>query len=196
VLLSDSSCFADLMPGNPKPKLTSTYSYEICDTLDMSTGDCIEFSYVLESLSIYPPFLYNNQCRNALLNAFVPVFIYSYSYSTFISPLLYFALSQVKPSSRLPHYIRALYPSILWPTEPFNEKYPYVFDLDECFCSQLMHIAVMITFGITSPPLLAIITVAVYVEYVYWRVIIGRYFLLSTEKDVSFDIHLRSACYD
>jgi hypothetical protein len=87
-----------------------------------------------------------------------------------------------------------VYPAILWPEESFDANFSFVLDINEIFSSQLMHIAVIITFGITSPPLLGAIVATICIEYYSWRVIIGRFLKLFSD-DVLLE-KVREICYD
>ena len=71
------------------PKTTQiSYAYETCSQIDNPYGECDSIDSIEKIIPFTPPFVYSNQCRNAVLHTFVPYFIQSCVLDLFFTILL------------------------------------------------------------------------------------------------------------
>jgi hypothetical protein len=88
-VFTDDLCFHELNFINPQDGIAFTYSIQYCDIFDTDTEICEAYLKVDITTEISPPFVYSNQCRNAIIGNFLPLVIYLGLYKTFLYPFLY-----------------------------------------------------------------------------------------------------------
>jgi hypothetical protein len=95
----------------------SSYSFTQCDSSEI-VGEAIvcETSVVMEVdvAPFYPPFSYSGQCASALLQAYIPVFIYMCCFQT-ASSIIWLLLVHRVQFSFLPLWIRPVLQGAMWP---------------------------------------------------------------------------------
>jgi len=179
IILSDGACFKDLLTG--VQDISTHYQVQSCEVLDPITQQCTSSVTLDVVTSFLPPFIYNYQCRNAFLNAYVPVLIYTYISIAFLIPLASVFLARCKIEN-VPKVLLQSYGAIIWPNEIFTKDlFRFVIDAEEIMTTQNLHISVMLTFGLLSPPLLISVIVAMCTDFLLWRILIGRYLLINVD---------------
>ena len=182
MMLSSPSCFLDLVEGI-KP-ISSTYPYNRCIRLDINDKSCILEGIVYFNLEFTPNFIYNNTCRNEIFKYFIPVLLLSYTYFLFVPTIVCAYLLNVKNVSSLPRGLFYLVPAILWPDEKFpNPPFQFLIDMETILFKQDIHIGLILTLGIISPPLLILVCLRNFTDYAITRILILRYLKLSKDED-------------
>jgi len=182
MMLSSPSCFLDLVEG--VEPISSIYPYKRCIRLDIDDKSCILEGIVYFKLEFTPNFIYNNTCRNEIFKYFIPVLLLSYTYFLFVPTLVCAYLLNVKNVSSLPRGLFYLVPAILWPDEKFpNPPFKFLIDMETILFKQDVHIGLILSLGIISPPLLILISLRNFADYATTRILILRYFKLSKYED-------------
>ncbi len=182
--LGDTSCFYYAFAESPK--ISSGYSYVLCDIYDVLRPDtCLVFRSFGYQSTFHPPFIYNFECTSALFKNFIPVYMYNYVFLAFVDPLIFAYLCSIH-SRDVNGLVRNALPGILWPEESHALEPKKIMKADRVMYAQLNHVAVLLTFGVIFPPLAALITLTSIVVALKWQIIIGRYLLHFTDgKDAS-----------
>ena len=197
--VSGPSCFRDLffLP----PTLSSSYSYEECVAFSLSSVTvCDEFETVVSTTDpFHPPFNYNNLCTSNVITAYVPVYIYTYSFLLLL-PCVLLVIYKYARWSDLPVWIVKYTPMILWPFRLSSSgEYVHTSDCEdhmlEAHLTKLKlltshflrsdmvvssfahHLAVLLSFGLLSPVLTVEIAAALCLSTFQWRFFIGRFLL-------------------
>ena len=92
-LFASDVCFRNIIsPASPE---SISYGYETCSQYSTFLGNCLTYSTITQNLSVLPPFVFSNQCRNAILETYIPYFIQSAMFDSIFSLSKYLMLSQV-----------------------------------------------------------------------------------------------------
>jgi hypothetical protein len=84
-ILIDDNCLRQyLYPAS----ITTNYEFEDC-ILFFSSGPCAQYRTTTSSYVFIPPFVYGNQCRNALISNFMWLIMSNSIIDTFLLPLVY-----------------------------------------------------------------------------------------------------------
>jgi hypothetical protein len=102
----------------PTEEIVSTYTFRECLTYVYFSDQF--FCAALGFTEVYvvpfvPSFSYNYLCTSTLLAAYLPVYIYIYSIQIVVYPLATYLLAKFVPFDRLPPWIKATLPGIIWP---------------------------------------------------------------------------------
>jgi hypothetical protein len=89
-LFTDDLCFSELNFISPQPSIEVEYTLPYCSFSKINSENCTNFSEFTVLTKITPPFVYSNQCRNALFRNFIPIVIYSCVFKAFVVPFIYF----------------------------------------------------------------------------------------------------------
>lgn len=112
-LFLDQLCYAKLIL--PPDELESSYDVVLCRSFSVN-GSCIFYEADMQfSSTVEAPFVYANQCRNALILYQVPIIILGGIVSAFAMPflslsLLFFPYEKVSWFSRVVDSVFSLYP--------------------------------------------------------------------------------------
>jgi Leucine-rich repeat (LRR) protein len=194
---SDSLCFRDLILGTEsiessyssigclrpqftKVDLSCIESFKLrpnCTLIDYSTFYCEEYVTIELTNSFKPPFIYNNMCSSALLTNYVPIILYSNLYTSVIAPMIYIALMWADVKG-VPEAIRRILPPVLWPSDGLQRVHQ-----ESIIVSVMVNMATLLTFGIASPPVALAVGVSVFLQTLFWTVVIGR----SLQFNMNFD---------
>jgi hypothetical protein len=155
--LSSDLCFSVLskyVVFNEQPMLSRDKYFEFC-SLSYRIGKVVCNRAAIEKSSdnFALPFMYSEQCRNALLESYIPIIIIMNIYTTFVQPIVYLIAMMIEYES-MPVLIRMFFPSILWPR---HIKVSY-FMLQPIVTQYVM----LTLFGISSPACCASIALAIY----------------------------------
>jgi Leucine-rich repeat (LRR) protein len=183
----------------PSDEITSTYVFRECLTYFYLSGQffCGAFGFTEAFVTPFvPPFSYNYLCSSTLLAAYLPVYIYIYSIQIVLYPLATYLLSKYVPYPRLPHWVQAKLPGIIWPlhwaasehltAEKIQQQGQKLeiatarrlLKTDDLMTRYLQGVLVLITFGLCCPPLAMAIALSMYLSLVQLRCVIGRFVLL------------------
>lgn len=95
-LSSDDLCFRRFIIG--AKTLNGGYSYPKCvifgDGDEEVRTSCTVYDIIEHKFSYQPELVYSGQCRNAVLENYLPVVILSSAFGTFVRPFLYFYINQ------------------------------------------------------------------------------------------------------
>jgi hypothetical protein len=177
--LIDKNCFANVFQ---EPNEITTYvSYMYCDETISSDNTCTHYSTLALQTSFEPPFTYSYQCTSALLSTFTPSFIFTYTFLGVVVPAILLALlafcviadpvTTEKWHKFLPSYFRYKDPKNRWHRV-----------IKRLLPNLLHHLAVLLTFGTTSPILALAIGAAVISTSTVWILIIGWYLTMCLER--------------
>ena len=162
-------------------EVESQYQYTFCEftRYDGNTTVC-----ALESLrTVYvsplrPPFLYNNQCTSTIIRSYVPVFLYVYSIQLIATVAMVGVLTSVDYLS-VPSFVRQRLYGIYWPSHDWVPDRTLPRDMIKAGTiinfDILSHLAVFVTFGISSPYLAFVLTFVVCVKLHIWQIVVGRF---------------------
>jgi hypothetical protein len=143
-IVTDRQCLYDSFFGTTD--VQSSYAITYCERVSPTSLNCQRQS-VLEVDSVYsPPVIYNYQCSSAILQNFVPVMLYTYSYVIFASPLGYMLLTQVSPFW-MSDFFHTKLPWIVWPLE-YGAHCSTLFKPELILAALNSSIAVLLTFGL------------------------------------------------
>ena len=89
-LFSSDLCIYQYLPSGTPEKISIQYSYSLC--IEFYDGSCFPSSIVdiPSSLEFQPPPVYSGQCRNAVLQNYLPLVIYACAFQAFANPVIYF----------------------------------------------------------------------------------------------------------
>jgi len=125
-----------------------------------------------------PPFLYNNLCTSTILTSYIPVYLFVYAIQLLVSVLLVVVLTSIEYTS-LPAWLRKGLHGVFWPGHEWISDSTKPRDLlkaTEIISFDILnHLAVFVTFGISSPYLALILIFSVCLKLYIWRLIIGRF---------------------
>jgi hypothetical protein len=162
-------------------EVESQYDYQICFLNLFIDG---EFSCLQESTRtvfvtpLRPPFLYNNLCTSTILTSYIPVYVFVYAIQLFVVVLQVAVLTSLEYSS-FPKLLQKGLHGVFWPNHEWvlSRIVPRdILKVTEIISFDILnHLAVFVTFGISSPYLALILIVSVCLKLYMWRVMIGRF---------------------
>jgi hypothetical protein len=88
-LFVDPACFQELLV--PPAQIESSYTFEECEIFD-DTRSCVEFRAYQIDTSFSPPFIYSNQCRNAVFSNYIPIVFITCAFNSVIWPVIYYLM--------------------------------------------------------------------------------------------------------
>jgi Leucine-rich repeat (LRR) protein len=193
-LITDSNCLNSLVSS--QDEITSNAQFTFCKRLaishsmmamamaPMSQGEeempsmdpiCLEYDSMTLSTSYIPPFTYSYQCTSSILTNFIPVFFFSCIVLTFIFPLINTLLASLASNhSGLSPYLQRL-PGVLYPELSVRNPHHLVMHSGIVLSGILQQIVILLTFGITSPPLALALFFTIHSLTWQWQIFIGRY---------------------
>jgi hypothetical protein len=186
-MMTDSRCFRSvIIPDNP---IVSTFSIISCGN-DLFTSDlsalsnyCSKDATDVISFSFAPPFIYSYECGSAIITNFIPMFNYSYALMTMI-PLLYIVLAQVD-HRKIPKWLLWHLPGTLWPLAD-HTLFKKVLNPDIEIIQQLLHLFLLLTFGVTCAQLAVVICFSAIASSIVSQVFVVRFIRMrmhhNTEK--------------
>ena len=167
--MTDPSCFLTKFFGVP-PVAGEYFSVPVCIQFDYVTGLCSELGFRDIVHSFIPGFTYNFQCSSVLLTNYVPVFLYSYALGFTSSLFASVLLCRVKKKN-VPKILLFVLPSIIWPEE-VEDGHGRLVRLQDVLSSLMSGFTVLLTFGMASPPLAAVVVLSMVTQTVELQVII------------------------
>lgn len=179
-LFTDRLCFYEYFFGTSKLSTILNGAYNVDNTTVI---------YYFRENNIGLPFMYYYTCSSRILTSYIPVFLYTYAILPFISISLIVILSHVKVEGRGKAWnqlIQAMVPGILRPKD--YQKFRKFIFAEGIMSTLVLHVNVLMTFGMQSPLLSFAIAVTICVESLLWKAIIVR-FVKYESKDVSKEIH-------
>ena len=177
----------------PADEVESQYQYSYCEftNFDGNTTVCLGEGIRTELIKPFqPPFLYNNLCTSTILTKYIPVYVFVYSIQLFVSILMVVLLTSVDYTS-LPRLLRKGLHGVFWPNHEWVSsgivprdilKAPEIISFDI-----LSHLAIFLTFGISSPYLALILIFSVCLKLYMWRVVIGRFVFVRSSLGINSD---------
>ena len=90
-LFQSDLCIHQYTIGKPG-KISIDYTYEQCTAFN-ADGTCYTRINIPSHLDFEPPAVYSGQCRNAVLQNYLPLVIYACAFQAFANPVIYFLLS-------------------------------------------------------------------------------------------------------
>ena len=198
ILFSSDNCFAEYITGNEE--LSLSYSSLQCEYMRLDKNDepeCRKYESIIRYLSFYPSIEYQRyNCRNEVIEHFVPVLLISCALTMAYRPLFYLFLSRwSNPIGSLPPLLFSLSGGIVWPEVAYSEPpFVFLFDVTTVVVDQFLSHAVLLTMGIISPPLLLAVTLTSAIDYLTYMVILKRFLYLC--KDESTVQRLEVLCQD
>ena len=173
VLISSSKCFSAFFFG--LGDITNVVSYRTCSLQTFSNGviTCVEYEYADIEDSVEQPFVYSGGCTDAILSDYVPVHIYSYAFDFILMPVAY--LISTTLLAEYQNYI--ILPKVMW-LDTTVEKRELV-RAGNLFGIIFGHFALALTFGLVSPVLIFVITVAFVQDLVIYIYYLRKYLRFS-----------------
>jgi Leucine-rich repeat (LRR) protein len=147
------------------------------EEMEMSSTEpnCLEYDSMTLSTSYIPPFTYSYQCTSSILTNFIPVFFFSCIVLTFLFPLINSLLAYLATNnSAIAPYLQRL-PGVLFPETSVRHPNHLVMHSGIVLSGILQQIVILLTFGITSPPLALALCFTIYSLTWQWQIFIGRY---------------------
>ena len=175
-LLADPLCYRYLLES--APTIESSYTIPQCTASIFSDGNivCVRQGVLAYTTVFTPPFIYSRLCSSAIITNFSPVIIYSSIFQTISYPLLHIIAAKLfkngKRAFGLPH--------MLWAPDPAwspSEKSQYL-KLPKTFASAFYYLALLLTFGILNPLIVAPVLVAFAVEVLTNFYLIRRFLIM------------------
>eukprot|EP01040_Poterioochromonas_malhamensis_P014603 gene14603-16183_t len=126
--------------------------------------------------SIGLPFMYYYTCSSQILTSYIPVFLYTYAFLPFISIGLMLFMCGVRVDRRwkvLNKVMLALIPGILRPGH--YEEFRKMIFAEGIMSTLVLHMNVLMTFGLQSPLLAFAVCVTIGLDSLLWRAMIVRF---------------------
>ena len=177
---------------------SSRYSYESCNhyVYNSDTGtSCENYGIVhVDVADLIPPFLYHFQCSSAVLTSYIPVFVYAYMFQLML-PIGVFVMTCI-PFCTIPLSLRDKFPGIFWPEFWVSSDPENLTDVERKLISNheacvptgrkllnqksivlviMNHFTVLLTFGLCSPLLAAVVIATVLMSCVLLEVFVARF---------------------
>lgn len=211
---TDSACFRDLIFGSDM--MTTSYSYVSClDAYQIFedghyTTLCTHYANTEYTTEYNPPFVYNYSCGSSILTSYIPVYIYSYTILALLLPLAFLALSSL-PTKYIPLFFlgkidgifrpqdrteSAMFHNIAGVADPTRRssatsaafvQFQHIFKARSVQASTVQHLAILLTFGITSPVLALVIACAIFVDSYSIQTLMVRYVEYQTKSSVFYN---------
>lgn len=167
---ADDKCFSNALKDEPYE--TVEYDISICTRYNILRM-CDDTEITTYESGFYAPYVYGYQCTNAILRTFLPLLFYAYTAVALLLPSVYLIMARI-PKGRITSAIHMVLPSILWPDDDPAEG-ALIMMPNTVMINQISHLFVLLTFGITCPPLAIVIAVSVFSLCSAWIIVIGRY---------------------
>jgi Leucine-rich repeat (LRR) protein len=201
------SCYRGLLIS-PDP-ITSSYEYLTCTlyVVGVAQSTCLRVGVDhVEVAPFTPPFSYNYMCGSTILSAYIPVYLYSYTFLC-VFPLLYTTLlSQLPSYDTIPFPTLFGIPGIVWPvywtgvrrergrggerdgksSSLFSSSHSdqviskQLFSTNRRLTNISKHLAVLLTFGLCCPVLAFVIALSTTISLMEWRWLLSRFILHRT----------------
>jgi len=173
VLLSSSKCFAAFIFG--LDDITNVVIYETCSLQTFSNGviTCSAYDYASIEDTIERPFVYNGGCTDAIMTDYIPVHIYSYAFDFILMPVVY--LISTTWLAKFQRYI--VLPKMMWIDTKVELR--ELVRAGNLFGIFFGHFALATSFGLTSPVLILVITVAFMQDLVIYIYYMRKYLKFS-----------------
>lgn len=174
-LFSSASCFVSLfLPEdvNPEP-----YNLTLCSLRDETNPlVCIDEIVENQELLVQAPLIYNNLCRNDLLQRFIPAISFSMAFEAiFFIALYFYFVSQKSPITTVRHELLSLFGAVYWPSEQLERPFRFVYSPHHFLTRQNILIIILLTYGILSPVILVSVCINMAILYVVHRHMLLRY---------------------
>ena len=175
-------CFKGLLL-EPEP-LISFYSFTVCDHYELDRdGNRYCSNYISSYRSVPPvvsPYIYNYQCSNAILQSYIPIYVYMYT----VRFLFLFIVAVILPSIRyesIPKFFRRALKTVLWPdVHTRHLSADQVLSYRDVAIHDIMTpLLIAVTFGAVSPLLLVVLTVSTILRLQAWKMLVGRFVFLN-----------------
>jgi hypothetical protein len=158
---------------------------------------CLSYTDIAVEVEPFRPhFYYNNLCGSTILQVYIPIYMYIYSILLIVPPISLYFLSRFVEYESLPRLLKPFVPAILWPIESEDTirdslsstegksvvptVSPLLFKRDNIAVSLMLHVALLITFGLCSPILGVAITTVTCLSITQWRILIARFVSLRS----------------
>jgi hypothetical protein len=168
-VVTDAACFKELFQ---KPQELTGFETLQCFIPNVGVQSCeLELN---PSLSISLPFMYYSTCGSEILTSYIPIFMYTYTILPVINSCYVIVLS-VTPLKMIP---KVFYPKIrglLRPADFPLHVFPSLVKGDRIMAMLILHIIVLLTFGINSPVLAIAITLSILLECFILKINIKRF---------------------
>lgn len=186
----------------PADEVSTPYSFEQCTiyNLDGPVPICEVWESIdVASVPVVAPFMYNNQCASLLLTSFVPVLIIEFSIqlvAILVLPVICYYLGNGLSANDV-------MVGILWPhywlnnvdSERFRNKIkleddPYIIvNLKSVMCFDVLNmVIIMLTFGLSSPVLAAVVACAAAMKLALLILLVGRFASVLRDAGTSSNI--------
>jgi len=173
VLVISTNCLGYLFIGSDLEE--APYPLPFCRQWSDSY-ECEVQVFEYQVLSFDPPLIYNNDCRNEILTAFVPVFLISLAFMFAYPPVSYIVLTRYSnPSKSILHNILKIVGSIYWPSEKLEGPFRFVHNPLISMMKVNLFTGLALTVGITSPPLLVAIALTSLITYYMHHIMFVRF---------------------
>jgi Leucine-rich repeat (LRR) protein len=167
-----------------EPDVVSSFVDPQCVVRDESTGLCNENILYKRYTSYDPPFIYSYQCSSSIVTAYATVFVMMCLATTFISPLIMFALHwamrRLDRTSVAYQALALVAPTILHPVthQPDglrrNLLRPIV-PANQMLVSDLTYVGILFTFGVWFPLLVLPLVIAITAKISYRKVVYNSF---------------------
>lgn len=176
----------------PDP-ITSSYQFKECLNFSRFPSGLICTLYRISIVNLapfIPSFSYNYMCGSTLLAAYLPVYLYVYTFQLLRPLLSTLLLTQYLPYRRLPPWLRKKFPGVLWPHHwlarkrdhlpgtSYPQEYPLpslLLNMDNIMTNHMQDLLILLTFGLCCPLLAVVIGFSIKISIWQVRLIIGRF---------------------
>jgi hypothetical protein len=181
-MMTDSRCFRSvIIPNSP---IISTFNIISCGVNDIFSSNLQTLSAYCNkdqsdslSFSFAPPFIYSYQCGSAIITDFVPMFNYSYSL-LLLWPLIQVILTRIDHRG-VPRWLLYHLPGTLWPMAD-HKLFKKMMNPDIEIIQQLLHLFLMLTFGVTCVQLAVVICFSAITSSIVNQVLVVRFIRMRT----------------
>ena len=165
VATTDPNCFRGLFLG--AEDIAVSYVSYAC--LVYSLRGCLITGVITKSATYPSLFIYNNQCYSSVITYYSPPLVYGSILNVFL--ILFWALIAQCDFNRVPllGLFRCAFPSVLWGADCVK-----IIPASTIAANLISTMLVIMTFGATSPGVIAAETVNFLTLAFFWRVAIGR----------------------
>lgn len=167
-----------------EPDVVSSFVDPQCVVRDESTGLCNENILYERYTSYDPPFIYSYQCSSSIVTAYATVFVMMCLATTFISPLIMFALHwamrRLDRTSVAYQALALVAPTILHPVTHQPDRLrrnllrPIV-PANQMLVSDLTYVGILFTFGVWFPLLVLPLVIAITAKISYRKVVYNSF---------------------
>lgn len=149
---------------------------------------CTHYTNPVYSTQFNPSFNYTYECSSALLVAYIPVYVYTYTILSIFPPILYLLIAKI-PKHFIPELMIYKIIKILRPQDwDENNKEQVILRANSIQALFVQHITLILTFGLASPFLAVIICIAIFLNTYGWQYIILRF--INYRENKSTDVFL------